>query len=104
MGSGLISDQFNETSVEKSYSIRKNILKLKDKSADERMAQIIADFLRKRLLQEKKRFSFETVFSHPSKLDIMRKAREEGYKVYLYFVSTESPVINKFRVQARKGK
>lgn len=34
----------------------------------------------------------------------MRKAEEAGYKVYLYFVSTESPVINKSRVAARKAK
>jgi predicted ABC-type ATPase len=88
----------------KSYSLRKNALHLKDRSADERLAQIIADFLRKKLLAERKRFSFETVFSHESKLDIMRQAAEAGYKVYLYFVSTESPLINKFRVAARKAK
>jgi predicted ABC-type ATPase len=34
----------------------------------------------------------------------MRQAAQEGYKVYLYFVSTESPVINKSRVAARKEK
>jgi len=104
LGSGLISDQFDEAAFEASYSLRKNVLKLREKSADERLAQIAADFLRKKLLKEKRRFSFETVFSHPSKLDIMRKAVQEGYKVYLYFVSTESPVINKFRVAARKEK
>ena len=49
-------------------------------------------------------FSFETVFSHSSKLDIMQQAVELGYKVYLYFVSTEDPEINKFRVAARKMK
>ncbi len=32
----------------------------------------------------------------------MQRAIAAGYKVYLYFVSTESPEINKFRVQARK--
>ena len=32
----------------------------------------------------------------------MREAVAAGYKVYLYFVSTESPEINKFRVEARK--
>ena len=31
----------------------------------------------------------------------MRQAKKAGYKVYLYFVSTESPDINKFRVEAR---
>jgi predicted ABC-type ATPase len=103
MASGLINEQFDESNFVKSYSLRKNVLKLKDESADERIAQIIADFLREKLLAEKKRFSFETVFSHPSKLDIMWKAVHEGYKVYLYFVSTESPVINKYRVEVRKA-
>ena len=32
----------------------------------------------------------------------MKEAAEPGYKVYLYFVSTESPEINKFRVEVRK--
>ncbi|HEY4110404.1 zeta toxin family protein [Puia sp.] len=104
LGSGLVGDQFDKATLEQSYSLRKNMLKLREKSADERLAQIIADFLRKRLLKERRRFSFETVFSHPSKLDIMRQAALEGYKVYLYFVSTESPVINKSRVAARKEK
>ena len=34
----------------------------------------------------------------------MQEAVNAGYKVYLYFVSTESPEINKFRVKARKEK
>ncbi len=66
------------------------------------MAQILADFLRKKLLAEKKKFSFETVFSHSGKLAIMEQAKSAGYKVYLYFVSTESPEINIDRVSYRK--
>ncbi|MDQ3108696.1 MAG: hypothetical protein M3R17_02285 [Bacteroidota bacterium] len=31
----------------------------------------------------------------------MKQAKAEGYKVYLYFVSTENPEINKERVQLR---
>lgn len=65
----------------------------------ERIAQITADFLRKKLLSEGKKFSFETVFSHPSKIDIIKAANEAGYKVYLYFVSTEHPKINIYRVK-----
>jgi predicted ABC-type ATPase len=34
----------------------------------------------------------------------MRDAVDAGYKVYLYFVCTESPEINKFRVEARTKK
>lgn len=102
IASGLINNEFSEKDFTASYTLRKNGIKLKRPEANERLAQIIADFLRKKLLDEKRKFSFETVFSHHSKLDIMRAAAGAGYKVYLYFVSTESPEINKFRVEARK--
>lgn len=104
MESGLINKDFPANKFRKSFTLHDNRLRLKDKSADERLAQIIADFLRKMLLLQGERFSFETVFSHSSKIDIMREAVNAGYKVYLYFVSTESPAINVFRVQARKAK
>lgn len=101
LASGLINDEFTEEAFKKSYTFRNNQIRLKDKTQAERIAQIIADFLRRKLLELKQRFSFETVFSHEGKLDIMRQAKQAGYKVYLYFVSTESPDINKFRVEAR---
>lgn len=44
------------------------------------------------------------MFSHHGKLDLIRTAVEAGYKVYLYFVSTESPEINKYRVEVRQLK
>lgn len=50
-------------------------------------------------MKERKKFSFETVFSHSSKIEIIENAIKAGYKVYLYFVSTESPEINKYRVK-----
>ena len=102
--SGLINNTFPERLFKGSLSLRSNLLKIKAAFACERVAQIAADVLRKKLLQEKKRFSFETVFSHAGKLEIMKQAALAGYKVYLYFVSTESPEINKSRVSARKGK
>lgn len=102
--SGLINNEFSLDNFHSAFTLRNNQLRLKTSAAVERLAQIIADFLRKRLLAERKKFSFETVFSHPSKLEIMKEAAAAGYKVYLYFVSTESPEINKFRVQARKAK
>ncbi|MBC7535298.1 MAG: hypothetical protein H7258_06360 [Ferruginibacter sp.] len=101
LASGLINDDFTKEDFDNSYLLRANKLTLKIAGAIERVSQIIADFLRKKMLQERKRFSFETVFSHNSKLEIMRLAKEQGYKVYLYFVSTESPEINKFRVKSR---
>jgi len=104
LDSGLVNDEFPEPRFTACYFIRKNIIKIRTKEDNERLAQIIADYLRKRLLADKKKFSFETVFSHPSKLEIMKRAVEVGYKVYLYFVSTESPAINNFRVKARAEK
>jgi predicted ABC-type ATPase len=46
-------------------------------------------------------FSFETVFSHVSKLDLITKAKAAGYYVRLYFVSTEDPKLNVERVKKR---
>ncbi len=102
LASGLIGKGFKKPQFIRSFKLRSNHLSLLDKSSKEYLAQVIADFLRKKLLIEKKKFSFETVFSHSSKLDILREAADAGYKVYLYFVSTESPKINVFRVKARK--
>ncbi len=104
IASGLVTAPFDEDSFKASFYIWNNSMKLKVPAADERLAQVTAHFLRKKLLREKRKFSFETVFSHPSKLDIMREAVAAGYKVYLYFVSTESAEINKYRVLERKAK
>jgi predicted ABC-type ATPase len=46
-------------------------------------------------------FSFETVFSHPSKVDELKTAKERGFITYLYVVATEDPVINLKRVKNR---
>ncbi len=62
---------------------------------------IISDFLRINLIKEKVSFSFETVFSHPSKLDLISTAKNNGYKVYLYFIGTETPLINEERILDR---
>ena len=99
--SGLINQSFSDQEFFASYKISRSKLLLKKRENDERMAQIIADYLRKKLLAERKKFSFETVFSHRGKLEIMKAAVSAGYKVYLYFVSTESPEINKDRVELR---
>lgn len=99
--SGLLSSEYPKSDFLRTFSLKHNRIKLLLPVFNERLAQLTADFLRKKLLSGKKKFSFETVFSHPSKIDIMKQAKEAGYKVYLYFVSTEAPEINKFRVKIR---
>jgi len=104
LDSGLVNEEFPPGTFRLSFTFRANSVRLKLPAAVDRLAQIIADFLRKKLLQLRRKFSFETVFSHESKIDIMREAAAVGYKVYLYFVATESDEINKFRVKARVEK
>lgn len=67
-------------------------------------AAFIADFLRTQLIAKGETFTFETVMSHPSKLDTLRIAQQASYKNYLYFVSTEAVEINIKRVEERVAK
>ena len=99
--SGLLNGSFTEKAFIASFDLAGNTVKSRNSKTVEQLAQLIARYLREALLRMGKRFSFETVFSHESNLDIMRRAIEKGYKVYLYFVSTESPEINKYRVKLR---
>ncbi len=62
---------------------------------------ILADYLRHSLLKTDETFSFESVFSHPDKINFIEKANKQGYRTYLYFVSTNSPEINIERVKER---
>lgn len=68
---------------------------------DSYFAAFVATFIQTRLLEVGISFSIETVMSHPSKLEFMRMARERGYRVYLYYVSTQSSNINVGRVHQR---
>ena len=39
--------------------------------------------------------------SHPSKVNFFTQARTSGYRTYLYFVATESPLLNIHRIGNR---
>lgn len=84
----------------KSLIVNENILKIQTIS-DSYLAADLAEFIRQELLSEGISFSFETVMSHESKLEIMKKAKDFGYKVYLYFIATKDPLINISRVKLR---
>jgi predicted ABC-type ATPase len=70
---------------------------------DERVAraQAIADHRREACIEAKRSFSFETVMSHPSKIDILVRAKEAGFFVQLFFVGTDDPRTNIERVALR---
>ncbi|MDR3335571.1 MAG: hypothetical protein LBT16_00070 [Treponema sp.] len=65
------------------------------------LAAALADFLRHKMFESDSSFSFESVFSHPSKIEEIETARKAGYKTYLYFIATSDPRINLQRVQSR---
>jgi predicted ABC-type ATPase len=52
-------------------------------------------------ISEKRDFTFETVLSSDYKLEILRKAKEEGFFIKCVFVLTVDPIINVARVEAR---
>ena len=66
-----------------------------------KVAQEISEIRRQQALDERRSLSFETVLSHPSKIDFMRDAKDKGYDVSLYFVGTDDPLINLQRVENR---
>ncbi len=72
-----------------------------DVSVNSYWAAVTADFIRYQLLKNRQSFTFETVMSSPDKIQFLAKAKELGYKTYLYFVATEKPSINLERIKNR---
>lgn len=80
--------------------IKENVL-YNEGSIDSYNAALIAEFFRTKLLYSNVSFSFETVMSHPSKIDFLKEANNKGFKTYMYFICTQDPLININRVQMR---
>ncbi len=57
--------------------------------------------LREKCLLEKKSFVFETVFSAQDKLDFLIRAKESGFFIRFFFISTSNPTINASRIAKR---
>lgn len=56
---------------------------------------------REKCLAERKSMIFETVMSADDKLDFIRRAKQAGYFVRIFFIATENPTINASRIAAR---
>ncbi len=74
---------------------------LKPNEIDSYLCARIIDYIRLEFLRLKVSFTFETVMSHISKVEFLREAKRQGYKTYLYYVSTVDPQINIARVKYR---
>lgn len=59
------------------------------------------DERREQCLKERRSLIFETVMSTDSKVDFIRRAKDAGYFIRLFFVCTSSPRINASRIARR---
>ncbi len=102
INSSLLS-KIGGSDILKFITIEGGILKLalKEDAVNSYIASFVTSFLAEKLIKLGKSFSFETVMSHRSKLDLIRTAKQEGYRTYLYFLATESYKLNIERVQLR---
>jgi predicted ABC-type ATPase len=64
-------------------------------------AAVLSTQMREDCIAEGKSLIFETVFSAPDKVDFVKRAKDKGYFIRLFFVSTESPTINASRIARR---
>ena len=80
--------------------IQRDELQNSDVNAAYAAAQI-ATQRRASLLADRKSFATETVFSHPSKLDLIAEAKGLGYRVMTFHISVEHPDLSVARVWER---
>lgn len=57
--------------------------------------------MEERCLREKISFVFETVMSADDKIDFILRAKQSGFFIRLFFISTESPTIKASRIAGR---
>lgn len=57
--------------------------------------------LREQCLEAKKSFVFETVFSAQNKIDFVIRAKQAGFFIRIFFISTSNPAINAARIANR---
>lgn len=79
-------------------------LKLSPENTDESAAVLARDIsigLRSDWIRDGLSFTYESVMSHESHIDIVREAVDKGYKAYLYYVCTSDTDLNRERVQQR---
>jgi predicted ABC-type ATPase len=61
----------------------------------------LADQIRNELLLNGDSFCFETVYSHPSKIDFVAKAKALGYEIIMVFIHLENVQLNQARIAQR---
>ena len=64
-----------------------------------------AEDRRSALLQSNISFVSETVFSHPSKIELIKRAKQAGYQIVLYIVAMDNPetLVQRVNNRVREG-
>jgi predicted ABC-type ATPase len=82
-------------------SVRDNVLVAPPDVRGGYFAAVLSDFMRRQWIATGQTFAFETVMSGGDKVDLLREAVGKGYRTYLYYICTDSPIINRERVASR---
>jgi predicted ABC-type ATPase len=61
----------------------------------------LSETMREECLEQNRSLIFETVLSVDDKIDFIKRAKDKGYFVRLFFISTNSPLINASRIALR---
>lgn len=77
------------------------IAKMQDGLEKSIRAQKRTEDLIKGMIAEGLPFAWETVFSHESRLEIMKFSKQKGYRIHLTYITTKHPDINVARVHDR---
>jgi len=101
---------FNNSTLLKSVNLLDDVTYLKysddklifsDIDVNSYFASVCADLIRKKLLEARKSFTFETVMSSYDKVELLKLSKKLGYRNYLYYIATSDPIINISRVKNR---
>jgi len=72
-----------------------------DQNARDEAAQSAAMRIRSEAIASRLPFAFETVMSHPSRINEMLMLKEQNYRLFLTFITTDDPEWNVARVTLR---
>lgn len=108
---GVLLDKFHQTNTDILYINaddwqKKEFGRFENDTDDHaRQAQQWANSERERCLSEGVSFITETVFSHPSKIDLLKEAKEKGFKVELYHIHVDSAdkAIDRIKDRVKSG-
>lgn len=81
--------------------ISDNVIRFDEVPLNSYHASAISELITNQLINKMQSFSIESVMSHKSKIDLLKKAQENGFRTYLYYVATDDPIVNVERVKNR---